>query len=155
MSPRCLHEFSIYLDDRPGELAGVLEAVAAAGVQIESMSVSEHNGRGLVRLLGDPVEQLRAVCESLTESGIGPILEAEVVAVETGEREGTLRELAKTMADERVNVRYAYMAPSRNGRPELCVLRVDDPGFVVRRLSEADLPTGVIAPERPTDSGAA
>jgi hypothetical protein len=76
MKPQRLTEFSIYLDQRPGELAGVLDALAAAGVDLLALSVTEHNGRGLIRVLGEPIEQLRAVCESLIDSGVGPVVES-------------------------------------------------------------------------------
>lgn len=140
MKPRRLNEFSIYLDQRPGQLAGVLEMAEAQGVTVSAMSVSEYNGRGLVRLLGEPVEALRGLCEGLTESGVGPVVECEVLAVETYQRPAALRELAKAMADARINLKYAYLAPERDGRPELCVLRVDDPDEALRMLTSIDWP---------------
>ena len=72
MNTSRLTEFSIYLDQRPGELAGLLEACRAAGVDVESIVTSEHNERGVVRVLGTPVDKLRNVCAHLVESGVGP-----------------------------------------------------------------------------------
>lgn len=122
-----LTEFSIYLADRPGELAGVLEALRAAGVRAEAVVVSEHNGRGLVRLIGTPEEALRRVCEGLCDSGAGPVAEAQVLSVALDERPGAFAEVASRLGVSRINIRYAYQAPSVNGMPARCIFRVDDP----------------------------
>jgi len=119
-------EFSIYLTDRPGELAGVLEALAAAGASVTALSVVEQNGKGLVRLLGEPEGAVRRVCEGVTDTGAGPVTEVEVLAVGLGDNPGVFREVAVRLAAAAVNVRYAYQAPAQNGTPARCILRVDD-----------------------------
>lgn len=119
-------EFSIYLTDRPGELAGVLEALAAAGAAVTALAVVEQNGKGLVRLLGEPEDAVRRVCEGVTDTGAGPVTEVEVLAVGLGDNPGVFREVAVRLAAAAVNVRYAYQAPAQNGTPSRCILRVDD-----------------------------
>jgi len=120
-------EFSIYLTDRPGELAGVLESLQSAGASVHAISVLEHNGRGLVRLLGTPVETIQHVCEALVDSAAGPVAEAEVLVVDLENNPGLFREVATKLADAEVNVRYAYLTHAWEGIPARCVLRVDDP----------------------------
>lgn len=120
-------EFSVYLTDRPGELAGILEALAAAGAAVMALSVVEQNGKGLVRLLGEPEEAVRRVCEGVTDTGAGPVAETEVLVVCLGDNPGIFREVAVRLADAEVNVRYAYQSPARNGTEARCILRVDDP----------------------------
>jgi len=142
MTPHRLHEFSIYLDQRPGELAGVLDLVASRGIEVTAVTVSEHNGRGCVRLLGEPVEELRALCESLADSGVGPVVESDVIGIETGDSMGGMTELAKALADARINVLYGYLAPAHNGHGAMCILRVDEPDAVARQLEAYDAPGG-------------
>lgn len=142
MKPIRLIEFSVYLDQRPGELAGLLDAAAAAGVDVRAVSVSELNGKGLVRLIGDPVESLRGVCESLIESGVGPIVESEVLAVSIENRPNALKDLATAMADRRINLRYAYLAPRHGQTPAHCVFRVDDLEGVQAQIESIDWPNG-------------
>ena len=119
-------EFSIYLTDRPGELAGVLEALAAAGATVTALAVVEQNGKGLVRLLGEPEDAVRRVCEGVTDTGAGPVTEVEILAVGLGDNPGVFREVAVRLAAAAVNVRYAYQAPAQHGPPSRCILRVDD-----------------------------
>ncbi len=126
MNARRETEFTIYLDQRPGELAGLLEAAAAAGVHVSTLSTAEHKDRGVVRVLGTPVDTLRHVMESLVESGVGPMVESEVLTVPIDGRPRLIRDLAVAMADHRVNVRYCYFAPAGNGDQARAVFRFDD-----------------------------
>ncbi|QKK07399.1 MAG: hypothetical protein HND58_04015 [Planctomycetota bacterium] len=137
-------EFSIYLADRPGELAGVLEALAAAGAKVTALSVVETvNGvdrKGLVRLIGEPAEAIRRVCESVADTGAGPVSESEVLVVSLGEHPGRFREVAVRLADERVNVRYLYQCPSMMGEGARFVLRVEDPAKAEEIVRDLTLP---------------
>ncbi|TVQ63634.1 MAG: hypothetical protein EA378_01765 [Phycisphaerales bacterium] len=140
MDAERMTEFSVYLADRPGELAAVLAAASSAGVHMQAVAVAGMNGRGLVRLIGQPTETLRETLDRLNESGVGPIVETEVVAVSTAERPNAFRDVAERFATENVNILHAYMAPGTNstgtpnGRPDApipaqpprCIFRVED-----------------------------
>lgn len=140
-----LTEFSIYLHQRPGELAGLLEAAAVAGVEIISISTTEHLDRGCVRLLGVPEDALRAVCESMVDAGVGPVVEAPVIGISVEDRPGIVRDLTVLMADNRINVRYCYFVPaSRVSTQTLCVFRFDEHEKAVGLIDQADWPTDTI-----------
>ncbi len=119
-------EFSVYLQDRPGELAGVLEANAASGAQVTGVTVSEVNGKGLVRLIGYPEEGLRTVCEQLCDAGAGPVAESDVLVAHLEGRPNGFKEIAFHLAAAGINIRYAYFTAQANGSPTTCVIRVDD-----------------------------
>jgi len=140
MKPITLTEFSIYMAQRPGELAGLLDASLAAGVDITSVSTTEHMDRGCVRLLGEPEEKLRHVCESLVESGVGPVVEAPVIAVSIENRPGAVRDIVMLMADNRINVRYCYLAPSSNGSAARAIFRIDELERALEIIEQTDWP---------------
>lgn len=119
-------EFSIYLAHRPGELAGVLEALDAAGVDVQAVCVVDQDERGLVRLLAQPEERVREVFESLVVSGAGPVFESQVLVVSADGRPGVVRDVAAQLALAGVNVRYAYGAPASKTAPGRCVFRVSN-----------------------------
>lgn len=135
-----LPEFSIFLDQRPGELAGLLDMLRAERVTLEALAVSDHQGRGLVRLIGNPVEAIRRVGESLTERGLGPVIESEVMAINLEERPSVLRDLTGALADQGFNVRYAYLIRSRPGTPTRCALRVDELDQACEKIRAMDWP---------------
>lgn len=140
-----LTEFSIYLQQRPGELAGLLDAAAVAGVEIVSLSTTEHLDRGCARLLGVPEEALRAVCESMVDAGVGPVVEAPVIGISVEDRPGVVRDLTVLMADNRINVRYCYFVPASRISPQtLCVFRFDEHEKAIELIEQADWPTDML-----------
>ncbi len=145
-----MSEFSVYLQQRPGELAGVLDAAKAAGVEITSISTTEYQDRGCVRLLGVPEQSLRQMCESLVDAGIGPIVEAPVVGVGVENRPGMIRDLSVLMADNRINIRYCYLIPGANGiEGPVCVFRFDEHDRAMDLIDSADWPVA----SEPIESG--
>ena len=137
-----MSEFSVYLQQRPGELAGVLDAAKAAGVQISSISTTEYQDGGCVRLLGTPEQSLRHMCESLVDAGIGPVVESPVIAVSVQNRPGMIRDLSVLMADNRINIRYCYLIPSAEGLDgPVCVMRFDEHDQAMDVIDGADWPT--------------
>lgn len=148
-----LTEFSIYLQQRPGELAGLLDAMLVAGVEIISISTTEHLDRGCVRLLGYPEDALRHVCESMVDAGVGPVVEAPVVGVSVEDRPGVVRDLTVLMADNRINVRYCYFVPPSKVSPQtLCVFRYDEHDAAIELIEKTDWPTDVIDSEAQPDT---
>lgn len=156
-----LTEFSIYLHQRPGELAGLLDAALAAGVEIISISTTEHLDRGCVRLLGYPEAALRSVCESMVDAGVGPVVEAPIIGVSVEDRPGVVRDLAVLMTDNRINVRYCYFVPaSRVSKQAMCVFRFDEHDAAITLLESTDWPADSIGaesqdPDPQTDDSAA
>ncbi len=139
MNPIELTEFSIYLHQRPGELAGLLDAAKAGGVEIISISTTEHLDRGCVRLLGYPESALRQICESMVDAGVGPVVEGPVVGVLIEDRPGIIRDLVVLMADNRVNVRYCYFVPaSKVSQGTMCVFRFDEHERAIETIRQAD-----------------
>lgn len=140
-----LTEFSIYLHQRPGELAGLLDAAMAGGVEIISISTTEHLDRGCVRLLGHPEAALRQVCESMVDAGVGPVVEAPVVGISVEDRPGVVRDLAVLMTDNRINVRYCYFVPaSKVSERTMCVFRFDEHESAIELIESTDWPTDSI-----------
>ena len=140
-----LTEFSIYLHQRPGELAGLLDAAVAGGVEIISISTTEHLDRGCVRLLGHPEAALRHVCESMVDAGVGPVVEAPVVGISVEDRPGVVRDLAVLMTDNRINVRYCYFVPASTvSERTLCVFRFDEHDSAIELIESTDWPTDSI-----------
>ena len=151
-----LTEFSIYLQQRPGELVGLLDAALAGGVEIISISTTEHLDRGCVRLLGHPESALRHVCESMVEAGVGPVVEAPVAGVSVEDRPGVVRDLAVLMTDNRINVRYCYFVPgSKVSEQAMCVFRFDEHDAAIELLESTDWPADSLDTDSQFDDSAA
>lgn len=101
----------VSLDDRPGELARVGEALGGAGVNIEGLMAFAHEGRGFAHLL---VEDAPGARRALDAAGIKIEGESDVEIIDLAEadvdRPGTLGERTRGVAEAGINLRFVYLA---------------------------------------------
>jgi hypothetical protein len=102
-------DLSVSLEDRPGALAELAEALGRAGVNLEGIAALGGHGGGHVHLL---VEDEGAARSSLEAAGV--TVEASrpavIVDVSADDRPGKLGELARKAADAGVNLAACYVA---------------------------------------------
>jgi len=103
-------DITISVDDRPGGLASVGEALGAAGINIEGLLGIAMEGRGIVHVC---VQDGGAARKALEDAGIKVEGEAEAIlggAVPGADQAGTMGVMARAVADAGVNVRAVYVA---------------------------------------------
>ena len=100
-------DLTLILDDTPGELARMGEITGAAGVSILGMAAFTGDGRGVIHVLLDDGDALRAAA-AFRKAGMGIADEREVLVVDVDDRPGSLGELARELAEANVNIDLAY-----------------------------------------------
>ncbi len=100
-------DLTILLDDRPGELAKVGEALGSAGINIEGLIGVTVGGKGEVHIL---VEDAAAAHEALEDAGIRVSADHEVLILDVENKPGTLGEVAGKLGEAGVNLNLAYLA---------------------------------------------
>jgi hypothetical protein len=113
--------FIIELENRPGMLAGLTEAIAARGINIEAVAAATSPDRGSVALLTSDVGATRSV---LDESGV-TYRTCGVVDAALEHRPGSLAAAARRLADAGVNIE-ALLATGTQGSTVTLALAVDD-----------------------------
>jgi hypothetical protein len=113
-----LRDLTILLEDRPGTMADVGEALGKAGVNIEGLCGFPCEGKGLGHVL---VEDASAARHALEVTGIEVRRERPVLVLEIEDRPGALGEVSRRIADAGVNIDLVYLATSTR-----LVLGVDD-----------------------------
>ena len=78
--------------------------------------------------------------------GVGPVIEADVFAISVEHRPGAVRDITVAMADNRVNVRYCYLAPSAGPQPARVVMRFDDTAAAQTVFDAMDMPQSAVSP---------
>ena len=92
-------------EDRPGALAGIVQALSRSGVNIEGIAEIE----GVVHLLArDP----GAARSALRARGYQIERELEVLVMPMTDRPGELTMIIQRLAEASVNVRFVYLATS-------------------------------------------
>ena len=111
-------DLTVILEDRPGTLADMLEALGKASINIEGACGYAIEGKGIIHIL---VEDVGAAGRTLEEVGIEVGDEREVLVVEVEDRPGAGGEVARRIANAGVNIDRFYMATNNRS-----VIAVDD-----------------------------
>ncbi len=117
-----LKELRVSMEDKPGALAKLAEALAKAGVNIEAISAATSGGSGDIRVL---VADTAAARKALEGSGIKVAGEREMLFVDLEDRPGSLAETAKKLADQQVNIDAIYVVGAAGGKKQLAVGTAD------------------------------
>ena len=100
-------DFTVILEDRPGELARLGEVLGDAGVNIGGLAAFTGEGRGVIHVLVEDDAVARAT-GALKEAHMGVADEREVLVIDVVDRPGTLGELTRQLAATNVNIDLAY-----------------------------------------------
>ncbi len=132
-----IRQLSAFLENKPGALVAVTEALSRAGVDMRALSVADTQDFGILRLIVNDPDAAR---DALTREGI---LTAEnpVVAVGVPDKPGALTSLVRLLAAKEINVEYlyAFLAPVK-GRA-FVALRVPDAAAAEEILRAAGFDT--------------
>ena len=122
-----IHQISVFLENRTGQLAEITALLADAHVDIRAISIAETADYGLARLIVD---------DSYKASSIllqhGDILSMTPVwAVEVPDTPGGLSDLLKVLAEKQIDVEYMYsLFTHREGRAYMVMKVSDEPRFL-------------------------
>jgi hypothetical protein len=100
-------DLTITLENRPGRLADLGEALAAAGLNLDGLCGLATDGRGTIHIL---VEDATAARAALEGAGIAVDSDREVLVLSVEDRPGVLGSIARRIADAGVNIDLAYLA---------------------------------------------
>ena len=115
-------QLSLFLENKPGTLAAVCQALADEAVNIHAISVVDAVDHAVVRMVvSDPTKAIHL----LGEHGV-LVIERDVLMVEGRSRPGELAQIAKTLAKHKVNIEYAYSATLPEATRGAMILRVDN-----------------------------
>jgi hypothetical protein len=100
-------EFALTLDDRPGTLAKVTDAIAKAGINIEGYCAvpSGKDGKGTFRVVTKDPASTRKALES---AGFKVQEERDIALIDAEDRPGFLAQTLRRLADNELNVGPTY-----------------------------------------------
>ena len=124
-------QLAIFLDNRPGTLARVADALAEAKINIYAISTSDTVDHSVIRLV---VSDYRKAVHVFEEHGT-LVVEDDVLMIEGSNRPGELAGVAHKLADARVNIEYCYCATPAESRSGLMIMRVSNPKKALKALN--------------------
>ena len=117
-----LEEIVLSVEDRPGVLAEVGELLGSSGVNIETLSASTFDGRGVIHLVVDDGED---AAEVLASNGFRVETSRPVLTATLDDRPGELGRYCKRLSSQGVQISAAYVVKRGDGETEL-LFAVDD-----------------------------
>ncbi len=108
-------DLTVTVEDRPGTLADIGEALGKAGVNIEGFAGFGVEGRGIIHLLVEDAAKTRTALEG---AGIKVEGESDAIVLDlTGDadRPGALGRTARKIAAAGVNIQVSYVATRNRG----------------------------------------
>ncbi len=116
-------QLSVFLDNKPGTLAKVCEALAGAKINIYALTISDTIDHAVVRMVvSDPITALHI----FGERGV-LVVESDVLMLDNSNKPGALAMIAERLGKARINIEYAYLATSPGAKLGLLILRVKNP----------------------------
>lgn len=128
-----IKQLSVFVENKPGRLAEITEALAAAGVDIRAISVADTSDFGILRLIVDRPEE--AVL-ALKEAGMTVSL-TDVIAVGIDDKPGSFAKSVRVLADAGLTIEYMYAFISRDKGKAYIIIRVDDSVLASKALEES------------------
>jgi len=124
-------QLALFLENRPGMLARVCDALSAAKINIYAISCSDTVDHSVVRMvLSDPKKALFVFEEHGTL-----VVEDDVLMITGDNKPGSLAKMAHKLAKGKINIEYAYCATPPDAKKGLLILRVSDARRAMKLLN--------------------
>jgi hypothetical protein len=115
-------QLAIFLDNRPGTLARVCEALAAAKIIIYAITTSDTIDHSVIRMV---VSDTKRAINLFEEHGT-LVVDDDVLMFEGDNKAGSLARIAHKLADAGINIEYCYSATSPNAKKGLMIMRISN-----------------------------
>ena len=124
-------QLAIFLDNRPGMLARVAEALAKAKINIYAISTSDTVDHSVIRMV--PSDYRKAI-HVFEEHGT-LVVEDDVLMIDGSNKPGELARMAQKLADAKINIEYCYSATPSEAKKGLMIMRVSNAAKALKVLN--------------------
>ncbi len=131
-----VRQISVFIENKPGMLVKITDALGNAGVDIRAMSLADTQDFGILRLIVDSTEK---AISALKAAGCITSV-TDVIVAELPDTPGAMTETVRLLAENGINIEYiyAFVSPTKNKRAYI-VFRIKD----TERASEVLTENGI------------
>jgi hypothetical protein len=127
-------QFSVFMVNKPGVLAKVLNEFAQARINIVAMTMMDSVEHGVMRVVFSKPDPAREVLNKLNM----PFSETDVLCVQLTNKSGALAAVVERLAKNHINITYAYCTAGARGGRTTGVLKVADVKKATRLLQREE-----------------
>jgi hypothetical protein len=125
-------QFSIALENVPGQLGRLCRVMFQGDVNIRAISISDAADVSVIRVIAS---NAKAAKKALREAGL-PFVTQEVVVVELADQPGALEHVAVRLGEADINLQYVYGSTDTGSRKAILVLGVTDVDRALQALAD-------------------
>ena len=114
-----IQQLSIFLENKPGRLVAACEVLAAAGINLITLSLADTQRFGILRLI---VRDWQRAKEVLEAAGL-VVKVTDVLAIEVPDQPGGLAGVLRAIERAAINVEYMYAFTEKVGDKAVLVFR--------------------------------
>ena len=130
-----IHQISVFLENRAGQLAEITALLAGNGVDLRAINIAETSDYGVLRLIASHEPD---ACRVLRENGF-IYSTSEVIAAGVPDAPGGLSGLLQLLAENSVDVNYMYSIFGQPNGMAYMILRVSDTAAVAALLQKSGI----------------
>ena len=132
-----IHQISVFLENRAGQLAEITNLLAASGVDLRAINIAETADYGVVRLIASDPQRASAL---LLEHGF-ILTMTPVAAVSVPDQPGGLAAVLSVLSRADIDVEYMYSVFGQQKGRAYMIFRVGDIDRLAAVLQENDIET--------------
>jgi len=134
LAPRIVQQLAVFLENKPGALAAVCDALAIAQINIFGLTVSDTTDHAVVRMVVSNTHRAMTLFESYGTL----VVESDVLMIQNDNKPGSLSRIAHALSAKKINIDYGYLASMPSAKKGLLILRVTDPKRALGVLKKLD-----------------
>jgi hypothetical protein len=117
-----IKQISVFLENKPGTLAGVLEVLGEHEINIRAMAVADTADFGILRLIVNEPDKVERILKGASFA----VKTNPVLTMKVADKPGGLLGEIKKLTAAGINVEYVYAFAATSAEEARVVLKVDD-----------------------------
>jgi hypothetical protein len=128
-----LHQLSLFLENKPGQIKVPCRVLAKAGINILTLSLADTQQFGILRLI---VKDWQKAKKALEDAGCIVNI-TEVLALDVADRPGGLADVLDLLDKAQLDIEYMYAFTSgARGQKAALIFRFADPDAAIKVLNK-------------------
>ncbi len=115
-------QFSVFMVNKPGVLAQVLDELAKAKINIIALTMMDSVEHGVMRVVAASRDKVRKAIDKLNMS----YSETDVLCLNLPNKAGALADAAHKLSEAHINISYAYCTAGARGGRTTGIIKVTD-----------------------------
>ena len=128
-------QFSIFMVNKPGVLAQLLNVLAENKINIVAVTMMDSVEHGVMRMVGKGSDKIRDILKKMNVQ----FSETQVLCVNLPNRAGAFADVANKLSKAHINISYAYCTAGARGGRTTGVLKVADVKKAMKVLEETSV----------------